>query len=236
MNLRKLFPFLLFISLLTACQTSPDQTDSLLTKTESEENIMESFINSAKRSDTEKVLQLLNEGADINATDQQGMTAVMAATVNHRTDTVYALIQEGADINIRNHNEDNVLLYASAEGFLDIVKFAVEAGADTTLTNRFGGTALIPAADRGHVEIVEELLTNSDVDVNHINRLHWTALLEAVILGDGGKNHQKIVQLLLEHGADPTIGDRDGITPLEHAKQRGFKEMERMLEEAHEEE
>ncbi|MFP3381453.1 ankyrin repeat domain-containing protein, partial [Bacillus sp. SIMBA_069] len=81
----------------------------------------------------------------------------------------------------------------------DFVKAAIAAGADTTITNRFGGTALIPAADRGHVEIVRELLTTSDVNVNHVNNLGWTALLEAVILGDGGKNHQAIVKLLIEH-------------------------------------
>lgn len=77
---------------------------------------------------------------------------------------------------------------------------AIEAGADTTLTNRYGETALIPAADRGHVKVVEYLLSESDVDVDHMNNLHWTALLEAVILGDG-------------------------VTALEHAEQRGYLEI-----------
>src|SRR5699024_5375443 len=125
------------------------------------------------------------------------------------------LIEYGADINIRNHNEDNVLLYAGAEGLLEIVKLAIEANADTTLTNRFGGTALIPAADRGHVEVVDYLLEKSDVDVNHVNDLHWTALLEAVILGDGAEPHQEIVNLLIQHGADIHLADKEGVTPLQ---------------------
>lgn len=68
--------------------------------------------------------------------------------------------------------------------------------------------------------------------MNHLNNLHWTALLEAVILGDGGKNYQQIVQLLVDYGADVQISDRDGITPLEHAKKRDFHEIERILKEA----
>ena len=125
-----------------------------------------------------------------------------------------------------------MLLYAGAEGLVDIIELAIDAGADTRLTNRFGGTALIPAADRGHVEAVQLLLEKSDVDIDHMNRLHWTALLEAVILGDGGKRHQEIVQLLIDHSADVSITDGDGVTSLQHAKNSGYKEMIDMLEKA----
>ena len=185
----------------------------------------EQFISSAEAGDTEQVLQLLQDGADINATDVQGRTAVLAATYQNKVETVKALIQEGANINIQDNHFDNVILNSGANGNLKIVRLAIKAGADMTITNRFGGTALIPAADRGHVDVVKELLTTSDVDVNHINRLHWTALLEAVILGDGGEKHQEIVQLLVDHGADLTIGDENGITPLKHAEERGFREI-----------
>jgi ankyrin repeat protein len=147
-------------------------------------------------------------------------------------ETVHALIAAGADINIRDNRSDNPFLYAGAEGLLDILKLTIDAGADTRLTNRFGGTALIPAADRGHVEIVKELLARTDVNVNHINNLGWTALLEAVILGEGGEQHQQIVQLLVDHGANINIADKDGVTPLEHARARGFSEIEQILLEA----
>ncbi|WP_368655161.1 ankyrin repeat domain-containing protein [Ornithinibacillus sp. 4-3] len=190
------------------------------------------LIFAATEGDIDSVLELLEAGADINTKDNQGVTAVMAATHNNNVKTVKILIEQGADIDIRNNNQDNVLLYAGAEGLLDILKLAIEAGADTTLTNRYGGTALIPASERGHVEVVKELLINSDTDVDHLNNLHWTALLEAIILGDGGENYQQIVQLLVNHGADINISDGDGVTPLEHAKRRGFEEIERILKEA----
>lgn len=178
------------------------------------------LILSAANGDTDKVLALLQNGININVTDQNGRTAVLAATYNNQVDTVKVLIEHGADINIRDNNLENVLLHAGASGYLEIVKLAIVAGADTKLTNRFGGIAIIPAAERGHVEVVRELLNHSDIDVNHINNLHWTALLEAVILGSGGEKHQEIVQLLVDYGADMSIGDRDGVTPLQHAKTR----------------
>ncbi|MFC6228632.1 ankyrin repeat domain-containing protein [Paenibacillus allorhizosphaerae] len=192
----------------------------------------EQLIIAAEKGDTETVLKLLEAGADINSGDLRGRTAAMAATYNNKSATVKALIQKGADINIRDNNLNNVLLYAGAEGLLEIVKLAIDAGADTKLTNRYGGTALIPASERGHVDVVKELLTRSDIDVNHINNLHWTALLEAVILGNGGEAHQQIVQLLVDHGANVNIADKEGITPLKHAQQRGFKEMEGLLKKA----
>jgi ankyrin repeat protein len=114
---------------------------------------------------------------------------------------------------------------------LDIVRLAIAAGASARLTNRFGGTALIPAAERGHVEVVRELLETSDVDVNHVNNLGWTALLEAIVLSNGGPRHQQIVRLLLEHGADPNLADGDGVTPLAHARQRGYTAIAAMLAE-----
>ena len=90
-------------------------------------------------------------------------------------------------------------------------------GADLKSTNRFGGTALIPAAERGHVETVRELI-KAGVAVDHVNNLGWTALLEAVILGDGGRRHVEIVRLLVEAGAKVDLADAEGVTPLQHAR------------------
>ncbi|MEO5964387.1 MAG: ankyrin repeat domain-containing protein, partial [Candidatus Limnocylindrales bacterium] len=125
---------------------------------------------------------------------------------------------------------DNPFLYAGAEGLLDILRIVNEAGADPSLTNRFGGVALIPASERGHVEVVRYLLAESDVDVDHVNRLGWTALLEAIVLSDGGPAHQEIVGLLIEHGADVDLADGNGVTPLSHARTRGYAEIVRLLE------
>ena len=104
-------------------------------------------------------------------------------------------------------------------------------GADLQSTNRYGGTALIPAAERGHVETVRTLIA-AGVEVDHVNNLGWTALLEAVILGNGGPAHRRIVALLVEAGADVDLADRDGVTPLAHALGRGYEEIAQVLVEA----
>jgi ankyrin repeat protein len=194
----------------------------------------ERLLLAAEAGDSAAVQRHLQEGANINGRDALGRTPIMAATHGNHIETVATLIQAGADVNIRDNRLDNPFLYAGAEGLMAILPLMIDAGADTTLTNRFGGTALIPAAERGHVEIVDELLTRSDVDIDHINDLGWTALLEAIVLSDGGAAHQQIVQMLVDHGADISIADKAGITPLSHAQARGFGEIESILKAAHE--
>jgi ankyrin repeat protein len=183
----------------------------------------------ARGGDVAGIERLLAAGLPIDAQDADGRTPVMVATVARRTDAVRALVDAGADVDLRDNRLDNVFLYAGAEGLLDILRIANEAGADPALPNRFGGIALIPASERGHVEVVRYLLAESDVDVDHVNRLGWTALLEAIILSDGGPAHQEIVRLLLEAGADPDLADREGVTPLAHAHSRGYDAIAALL-------
>ncbi|MFS0838009.1 ankyrin repeat domain-containing protein [Paenibacillus sp. 1P03SA] len=201
-----------------------------MTEISSEKN--KRLLDAAAKGDADKIRALIGEGADADARDSQGNTAVMAAAVNRRPEAVRVLLEAGADVNIRNDRSDNLFLYAGAEGDMELLRLAISAGADPALTNRYGGTALIPASERGHTDIVRELLTRTGVDVNHVNRLGWTALLEAVILGDGGEAHQTIVRLLLEHGADVNLPDEDGVTPYRHAVSRNFGEIAAMLKAA----
>jgi hypothetical protein len=193
------------------------------------DKLNQELFDAVKQGDQDRVSNLLVEGADVDATDYIGRTSAMIAVHTKQLDIFKLLLEKGANINIRDNRMDNPLLYAGAEGLLDFVKVAVAAGADTTMVNRYGGTALIPASDRGHVDIVKELLTTSYVNVNHINNLGWTALLEAIILGDGGKDHQAIVQLLIDHGADVNLADSEGVSPIQHARRSGYQEMIEML-------
>ena len=188
------------------------------------------LLDAAKEEDTEKVKILIEQKVELNATDDEGRTALLVATYNHDVHTVKTLLDAGADVNLQDNMQNNCFLYAGAEGYIDILRLANEAGADPTITNRYGGTALIPASERGHVEMVEVLLTETKVDVNHVNRLGWTALMEAVILSDGGIQQQEIIKILLSHGADQSITDNDGITPLQHAKDKGYLEIVDILE------
>jgi uncharacterized protein len=190
------------------------------------------LILAAERGDTLEVLRLLRACADINARDGRGRTPVMAATHANRIDTVQALIQAGADIQLQDNLKDNPFLYAGAEGLLEILRLTIDAGANTRITNRFGGTALIPAAEHAHVEVIRELLTRTDVDVNHVNNLGWTALLEAIILGNGDQRHVQTVQLLVTAGANVNLPDGNGVTPLAHARRRGFQAIVDILQKA----
>ncbi|WP_459502547.1 ankyrin repeat domain-containing protein [Bacillus sp. C1] len=184
---------------------------------------------SAALGDTETVMELIKDGANINIAGEKEETPVMAATYHNHVETVKALIVAGANIELQDKNKETPFLYASKEGYVDIVKLTIDAGTNIRQTNRHGGTALIPAAERGHVEVVKELLNRTDIDVNYRNDLGWTALLEAIALGNGSENHKQVVQLLIDQGADVNMVDRDGVTPLEHAEKRGFKEIVNML-------
>jgi hypothetical protein len=141
---------------------------------------------------------------------------------------VRRLIAAGADVNWQDEKQDSAFLVAGARGHSEVVKLTLAAGANLKSTNRYGGTALIPACHYGHLETVKVLLATK-IDIDHVNRLGWTALLEAVILGDGGDVHTEIVRLLLARGANPNIADRDGVGPLQHARQRGYVAMANLI-------
>ncbi|MES1039936.1 ankyrin repeat domain-containing protein [Peribacillus simplex] len=185
----------------------------------------EQLIQAVERKETEKIRSLIEQGADINTQDSEGRTSTMIATYNHDVETAKILI----DVNIQDDMKNSPFLYAGAEGYIDILKLAIEAGADPSITNRYGGTALIPASEHGYVEVLKELLSKTDIDVNHVNDLGWTALLEAIILNDGDGKQQQTVQLLIDHGADVNIPDNSSMTPLQHAREKGFKEIEQIL-------
>lgn len=157
--------------------------------------------------------------------------ALIVAAERGDAATVQRLILEGGNVNAQDENRNSAYLIAGARGRTEVLRLTLAAGADLRSTNRYGGTALIPACHYGHVDTVRELL-KTKVDVDHVNNLGWTALLEAVILGDGGAAHIEIVRLLVAHGAKVNLADRDGVTPLQHAKRRGYAQILGILERA----
>lgn len=178
--------------------------------------------------DVATIRKLLAAGAKIDARDSKGRTALLVATHHNNIAAATALIEAGADVNAKDNINDSPYLYAGARGHLEILKLTLAHGADLKSTNRYGGTALIPASERGHVETVRTLI-EAGVDVDHINNLGWTALLEAIILSDGGARHQHIVQLLVDAKADVNLADGDGVSPLQHARSRGYAAIEHIL-------
>ena len=157
--------------------------------------------------------------------------ALIAAAESGNTAEVRRLIAAGGNVNAQDDNRNSAYLVAGARGRTEVLKLTLAAGADLNTTNRYGGTALIPACHYGHVDTVRELL-KTKVDVDHVNNLGWTALLEAVILGDGGPAHTEIVGLLVAHGARVNLADREGVTPLQHARRRGYVKIAQILERA----
>jgi ankyrin repeat protein len=197
-----------------------------------DDDLDQRLLAAAADGDAEGIRRAVAAGADPDTRDSAGTPALMLATRAHSADAVRALIEAEADIDAQDAERSNPFLFAGAEGLLDILTLANEAGADPAVTNRYGGVALIPACERGHVEIVRYLLNESDVDVDHVNDLGWTALLEAILLSDGGPRHQEIVRLLIDAGADVDLADGDGVRPLAHARARGQREIVGLLEAA----
>lgn len=191
------------------------------------------FIEATKNNDTQKLQNLLKNGVDMEATDVHKRTALMVATYENNVAAANLLIAAGANVNAQDDRLESPFLHAGAKGYLEILRAALATGkVDHMVLNRYGGTALIPACERGHTEVVAELLKVKDYPINHINNLTWTALMEAIVLGNGGKVHTNIVQLLVNAGCDVNIPDKDGVSPLQHAKRSGCKEIAVILEKA----
>jgi ankyrin repeat protein len=193
----------------------------------------QALLNAAERGDLASVKAALAQGATIDARDPHQQSALLIAVQRDDRALALYLIGEGADINAEADNHDTPWLLAGALGRTELLAAMLDTGkVDYAKRNRYGGNALIPACERGHVETVRLLLSRSRIDVNHVNNLGWTALLEAVILSDGGPRHIEIVTLLLAAGADPNIADNDGVTPLQHARERRYDAMAAMIKDA----
>ena len=177
------------------------------------------LIATARRGDAAGVGSLLARGASVHATDANGATALVAAAYGNHLDAARVLVEAGADVNVQDNTRQSAFLIATSDGYLELLLLTLAAGADVHRTDSYNGTGLIRAADRGHVDIIRELL-KTDIPIDHVNRLGWTALLEAIILGDGGPRHTEVVRLLVAAGADVNLADSRGVTPLAHARQR----------------
>jgi uncharacterized protein len=188
----------------------------------------EDMLAAARAGDRSAVARLIAAKSPLDAPNAQGATALLIAVQQNKIDIAKALIAAGASINAQAVNKDTPWLLAGALGRTEIIKAMIPAGPDFSIRNRYGGNALIPACERGHVEAIEVLLATK-IDVNHVNNLGWTCLLEIVILGDGGERHRQAAKLVLAAGADPNLADKDGVTPLAHARKNGQAEVAELI-------
>ncbi len=190
------------------------------------------LISASSRGDEQSVKRLLKQGADVHARDETGgTTPLIAAAYGNRLEIARILIEAGADVNVKDETQQSAYLISTAEVGDDprLLKLTLANGANVRSLDSYNGTGLIRAADRGYVDVVRELL-KTDIDVDHINNLGWTALLEAIILGNCDQRHTEVVRLLVEAGADVNLADGNGVTPLQHARQQNCTEIAQILE------
>jgi ankyrin repeat protein len=170
--------------------------------------------------------------AGLNRRDGYGRTPLMVATHRGHVPAAAALIKAGANLNALDKQRYDALTIAGVAGNLAIVRLLLKAGAKPgQTTSPYDGTALIATAHRGHVEIVKALIAGG-APLDHVNNLGWTALIEAIVLGDGGPRHTAIVAALVKAGANLNLADRQGARPLSLARGRGYKKIAVILEKA----
>ena len=186
----------------------------------------------AQKGDVAKIERLAAAKADLNARDGNGRTPLHVAAFAGQREAIKALVKYGADTNLLDKDRYDGVTISAVANDEETLRMLLAQGASAKLvTSRYDGTALIAAAHLGHDGVVKQLIA-AGAPLNHVNNLHWTAAIEAVVLGDGGPRHQETLRALVNAGASLQLADRQGNTPLQLAKSRGYREMVQMLERA----
>jgi ankyrin repeat protein len=186
----------------------------------------------AARGDVVGIEKLVASGENKEAVDSRRRTPLHVATYLKKHDAARTLIRLAADPNKLEIDRYDIITIAAVANDLPMLRLAIEGGGNPkAVTSRYDGTALIAAAHLGHVEVVRTLIA-AKAPLDHVNNLKWTALIESIVLGDGGKNHTETLRALVEAGADINIPDGNGSTPLKLARDRGHREMVAILEKA----
>ncbi len=170
--------------------------------------------------------------AELDARDGNGRTPLHVATFAKRQDAIRALVKAGANINLLDKDSYDGVTIAAVADDEETLRLLLSLGAGARqVTSRYDGTALIAAAHLGHDGVVRQLIA-AGAPLDHVNNLHWTAVIEAIVLGNGGPRHQATLQALIAAGANLQLADRQGNTPLQLARSRGYGAMVQMLEQA----
>jgi ankyrin repeat protein len=186
----------------------------------------------AARGDTAEISRLIAQRSDPNAKDGNGRTPLHVAVFGSHAAAARALVKGGANPNALDAQRYDVVTIAAVKDNVDTLRAMLSLGASArNITSPYNGTALIAAAHLGH-DVVVEVLIKAGAPLDHVNNLGWTAVMEAIVLGDGGRRHIATLRALVEAGANVNIADRQGATPISHARSRGYREMVAILEKA----
>nr|WP_255222426.1 ankyrin repeat domain-containing protein [Smaragdicoccus niigatensis] len=200
--------------------TNSERILTMLTGTPLPANPDTALLEAAAAGDPDRVALALRAGANIEARDDHQRTALLLAATFDHVESARLLVAMGADPDSLDDRHDTPWLVTGVTGSVRMLEVLLPANPDLAIENRFGGLSVIPASERGHVDYVRRVV-QTGIDVNHVNDPGWTALLEAVVYGDGSAKYQEIVRILLGAGADKSIKDRNGVTALEHAQAKG---------------
>ena len=183
----------------------------------------------AARGDAEQIKDLINKGESPKIRDGNGRTPLHVAAFMGHHEAMRVLVAAGLDPNALEHDRYDIVTIAAVANDVPTLKIALSLGASAkNITSRYDGTALIAAAHLGHAEVVR-ILIRAGAPLDHINNLGWTAVIESIVLGDGGQRHTDTLRALVEAGANVNLADRNGQTPLSLARSRGYKEMVSIL-------
>jgi hypothetical protein len=186
----------------------------------------------AGRGDAAEIERLVARGAKVDVRDGYGRTPLHVAAYGGHADAIRGLVKAGANPNALEHDRYDIVTIAAVADDLPTLKLALALGASAkNVTSRYDGTALIAAAHLGHDQVVAELI-KAGAPLDHVNNLGWTALIESIVLGNGGRRHTATLEALVRAGANVNLADRNGQTPLALARGRGYREMIAILERA----
>jgi uncharacterized protein len=183
----------------------------------------------AHTGDVDAIRRLAASGLDVNIRDARQRTPLHVACYARQIDAMRALVAAGADPRALEFQAYDCITIAAVADDLPTLNAALALGGNAReITSPYRGTALIAAAHLGHDGVVKALI-DAGAPLDHVNNLGGTALIEAVILGNGGPRHVETVRHLVDAGARRDLGDRDGRTPLDHARSRGYAPMVKLL-------
>ncbi len=179
----------------------------------------------AARGDVATIRKLADSGVDLKARDSHGRTPLHVAAHARQRDAMRALVGAGADPNALESDRYDIVTIAAVADDEPTLAVALELGCSPkNITSRYDGTALIAAAHLGHDGVVD-MLIRAGAPLDHVNNLGWTALIESIVLGNGGRRHTATLKALVDAGANVNLPDRRGVTPLAMARERGYRDM-----------
>ncbi|XP_063236482.1 protein phosphatase 1 regulatory subunit 12A isoform X9 [Bacillus rossius redtenbacheri] len=211
------------------------------------------FLAACSSGDKDEVRRLLGEGADINTTDADDMTALHQACIDNNLDMVEFLVENGADVN-RGDNDGWTPLHATSNcGFVSIARYLIENGANVVAVNSDAELPLDVAASDDMEDLLQEYITAQGIDCDEVRGEEENMMMEDAKrwLNNGqyddkphpktgatalhvaaAKGYSKVMSVLLQAGADVNIQDFDGWTPLHAAAYWGQKDACKLLVES----